>query len=239
MKIPRRQLALAGCACAMASATFAQDQEANVLATTEIFTNEIEILSDGTWRFVEPGISVADIDIEGQICTQIGEGRVEYCHPEGEWARSVVFAADGVEEYVYRHPSGITLSVTSDSAYGHDGDFEYYQDVSQPGVVGWLVDKALGAVFGVEFEQESTIIVNDIIYYESMLSDNSYSLSMNAELMVESESIWIDLTGLKFLPEHDWDEMSAEHNKATQDIYTSIAIEGQSLQDILGQRGGE
>ncbi len=222
----------------LSTAATAQDVP-SPLATTDLFTYEIEILSDGTWRFIDPEVSIADINIDAQICDQLDNGRVTFCHPEGAWERTTIFLTDSVDEYVYTHPSGLSLSIAKEPNYGYGDDLDYWNDLTKPGIGDWLAGAAMKAVFGAEFEQNRVLVLDDVVYSEAIFNDEGVGATMFAELLLQNESIWIEITALRFLPEHEWEAMSAAFDEATNDIYHSIEIEGRTLTEIIKMREAE
>ena len=238
MKVLNRTVCLAVLVGTLSTAATAQDVP-SPLATTDLFTHEIEILSDGTWRFVDPEVSIADINTDAQICDQLDNGRVTFCHPEGEWERTAVFLTNGVNEYAYTHSTGLSLSIAQEPNYGYGDDLDYWKDLTKPGIGDWLASAALKAVFGAEFEQNRVLVVDDVVFSEVIFNDEGFGASMSAELLVQNESLWIDITALRYLPEHEWEAMSAAFSEATTDIYSGITIEGRTLTEIIRRQEAE
>lgn len=221
---------LLGTLCYGAAAP-AQDTPPGLLATMEYGSQVIEILDDGTWRFEDASAAVATMTDE-PTCFTISGGQATFCPTNTDWGRGVVMASDGGQDHVYDLGQGLNLSIFYDPTYGHEGDLEFWEELSDTGLAGGLINWVAEAVSGLDIENERIIIVDDTVYTEHATRSDDQLRVFYAELFGRNDSLHFELTAFNYGIEGEPEELWARFDATRKTLNDSITISGKPLTEI-------
>ncbi len=197
---------------------------------------EVIIYDDKSWAFADDAVDYRDASsLQDGYCPSTTDGRVQICDIPADWTPTDIISEDQSQTIQYEHSDGVvTMSISTDRGYGHEGDLDYYADLVNgnplgTGLFAFAVDKILGDIL----PEERAFIFDDVVAVENFGEIDETYVYYDIEFLTETESVYLLISSL--------DDAETEFDPAIiqaqiADLAQRMTIDGVSYADLVAEK---